>query len=89
MFLTGREEIDRCLEELSEYLPRQVTMIRVRDVTADGQYCSLPRNAPRLKVLALHAGLSTEEQLAVFEPADRGTRKVIVSTNIAEVCVVS
>lgn len=45
----------------------------------------LPRTAPRLKILALHAGLSTDEQLAVFEPAERGTRKVIVSTNIAEV----
>lgn len=47
----------------------------------------LPRHAPRLKILALHAGLTTDEQLAVFEPAERGTRKVIVSTNIAEVCL--
>lgn len=69
VFLTGREEIERCLEELSEYLP------------------TLPRGAPRLRVLALHAGLSTDEQLAVFEPAERGTRKVIVSTNIAEASV--
>ncbi len=45
----------------------------------------LPRNAPRLRLLALHAGLTTDEQLAVFEPAERSTRKVIVSTNIAEV----
>ncbi len=50
---------------------------------------SLPRNAPRLKLLALQAGLSTEEQLAVFESADRGTRKVIISTNIAEVRTLS
>ncbi|KZT66720.1 P-loop containing nucleoside triphosphate hydrolase protein [Daedalea quercina L-15889] len=41
----------------------------------------------RLRLLALHAGLSTEEQLAVFEPAERGSRKVIVSTNIAEASV--
>jgi ATP-dependent RNA helicase DDX35 len=33
----------------------------------------------------LHAGLSTDEQLRVFEPAERGHRKVIVATNIAEV----
>lgn len=45
-----------------------------------------PRSAPRIVLLPLHAGLTTEEQLAVFEPAERGTRKVIVSTNIAEVC---
>ncbi|KZT03426.1 P-loop containing nucleoside triphosphate hydrolase protein [Laetiporus sulphureus 93-53] len=69
VFMTGREEIDRCLEELSEMLP------------------SLPRYAMRLRLLALHAGLSTNEQLAVFEPAERGSRKVIISTNIAEASV--
>lgn len=47
--------------------------------------CSLPRHAPRLIPLALHAGLTTDEQLRVFEPAERGSRKLIVSTNIAEV----
>lgn len=46
----------------------------------------LPRGALRLVPLALHAGLSTDEQLRVFEAAEQGTRKVIVSTNIAEVC---
>ncbi|KAI0928126.1 hypothetical protein AcW2_004237 [Taiwanofungus camphoratus] len=69
VFLTGREEIDRCLEELADLLP------------------TLPRNAMRLKLLALHAGLTTEEQLSVFEPAERGSRKVIISTNIAEASV--
>jgi ATP-dependent RNA helicase DDX35 len=45
----------------------------------------LPRNAIQLTVLALHAGLSTDEQLRVFQPPERGFRKVIVATNIAEV----
>ncbi|KAG8734355.1 hypothetical protein FRC11_004361 [Ceratobasidium sp. 423] len=69
VFLTGREEIDRCLSELSELVPR------------------LPRGAPELVPLPLHAGLSTDDQLAVFQPAERGTRKVVVSTNIAEASV--
>ncbi|GBE82564.1 Pre-mRNA-splicing factor ATP-dependent RNA helicase prp22 [Sparassis crispa] len=69
VFLTGREEIDHCLEELSEMLP------------------SLPQNAMRLRLLALHAGLTTDEQMRVFEPSERGSRKVIVSTNIAEASV--
>ncbi|CAK5264052.1 unnamed protein product [Mycena citricolor] len=69
MFLTGREDIERCLAEFSDLLP------------------SLPRGAMRLIPLALHAGLSTEEQLRVFDPAGRGSRKVIVSTNIAEASV--
>ncbi|KAJ7746662.1 P-loop containing nucleoside triphosphate hydrolase protein [Mycena metata] len=69
IFLTGREDIERCLEEFSDLLP------------------TLPRTATRLVPLALHAGLSTDEQLRVFEPAERGTRKVIISTNIAEASV--
>ncbi|KAF8237152.1 P-loop containing nucleoside triphosphate hydrolase protein [Tricholoma matsutake] len=69
VFMTGREDIERCLEDLVELIP------------------TLPRNAPRLVPLALHAGLSTDEQLRVFEAAESGTRKVIVSTNIAEASV--
>jgi len=45
----------------------------------------LPRGATRIIPLALHAGLSTEEQLRVFDTAEQGTRKVIAATNIAEV----
>jgi len=67
VFMTGREDIERCLEDLVELIP------------------TLPRNASRLVPLALHAGLSTDEQLRVFEAAEPRTRKVIVSTNIAEV----
>ncbi|KAG6878751.1 hypothetical protein C0993_008050 [Termitomyces sp. T159_Od127] len=69
VFLTGREEIDRCLEELAEMLP------------------ALPKTISRLVPLALHAGLSTDEQLKVFEKAEKGSRKVIISTNIAEASV--
>ncbi|KAG2352636.1 P-loop containing nucleoside triphosphate hydrolase protein [Suillus spraguei] len=69
IFLTGREEIERCLEELTELLP------------------TLPRGATQIIPLALHAGLSTEEQLRIFNVADRGTRKVIAATNIAEASV--
>lgn len=46
---------------------------------------SIPKGSTRLIPMGLHAGLSTDEQLRVFEPAERGTRKVIISTNIAEV----
>lgn len=69
IFLTGRGEIERCLDELSERLP------------------FLPTSAPRIVPLALHAGLPMDEQLKVFQKADNGTRKIIVSTNIAEASV--
>lgn len=38
-------------------------------------------------VLPLYAGLSTEQQMYVFDEAPQNTRKIIVSTNIAEASV--
>lgn len=48
---------------------------------------SLHPKAASILALPLYAGLSTEQQLYVFEPAPDHTRKVIVSTNIAEASV--
>jgi ATP-dependent RNA helicase DDX35 len=47
----------------------------------------MSKAAPRLLPLPLHAGLSVEEQAEIFDPPPRDTRKVIVSTNIAEASV--
>ncbi|GAA5965435.1 hypothetical protein JCM21900_001889 [Sporobolomyces salmonicolor] len=69
VFLTGREEIDRCLQHIADGLHR------------------LPQGSPALKAFPLHSGLSTEAQMAVFEPPPPRTRKVIVSTNVAEASV--
>ncbi|KAF8632461.1 hypothetical protein AX17_004830 [Amanita inopinata Kibby_2008] len=69
IFLTGRDEIERCLQSLTERLPM------------------LPRSARRMVIFPLHAGLSTEDQLRVFEPAESGFRKIIASTNVAEASV--
>ncbi|KAJ5811837.1 hypothetical protein N7474_008138 [Penicillium riverlandense] len=48
---------------------------------------TLHPKAPSLLPLPLYAGLSTDQQMYVFEPAPDNTRKVIVSTNIAEASV--
>lgn len=69
VFLTGREDIERFLEELTELMSTQ------------------RRGGTEIIPLALHSGLTTEEQLRVFFPAERNTRKVIASTNIAEASV--
>ncbi|KLJ07094.1 hypothetical protein EMPG_17417 [Blastomyces silverae] len=69
VFLTGREEIDTVIQQISE------------------RANSLHSKAPGLLPLPLYAGLTTEQQLYVFEPAPEKTRKVIVSTNIAEASV--
>lgn len=48
---------------------------------------SLHPRAQKILSLPLYAGLTSEQQLYVFESAPENTRKVIVSTNIAEASV--
>ncbi|GAB7350877.1 hypothetical protein MBLNU459_g1396t1 [Dothideomycetes sp. NU459] len=69
VFLTGREEIDTCLEMIADRRP------------------ALPKGLQELLPLPLYAGLSSEQQMYVFEPAPENTRKIIVATNIAEASV--
>lgn len=45
---------------------------------------TLPPQVPKLLILPLYAALGPAQQQAVFQPTPKGTRKVIVSTNIAE-----
>ena len=89
VFLTGREEIERALYEFSELLPRCVISY-IYCISLSHSFAflfRLPPNALRMNVVALHAGLSTADQLAVFQASERGTRKVVISTNIAEASV--
>ncbi|KAG0199633.1 hypothetical protein BGX28_007113 [Mortierella sp. GBA30] len=46
-----------------------------------------PNKYADILALPIYAGLATEEQMLVFEPAQRGTRKVVVATNVAEASV--
>lgn len=88
VFLTGREEIERCIEELAERIPSSVWTHFAQLVPLKlifGPSLSLPKGAPSLDLLPLYAGLTTEAQMRIFEPAERMTRKVVISTNIAEV----
>ena len=69
VFMTGREEIDTLIEQISD------------------RASALGTESLTLQPLPLYAGLSTDQQMYVFEPAADSTRKVIVSTNIAEASV--
>lgn len=69
VFLTGREEIDKAVQAISERAPQLET-----------------KHGP-LHPLPLYAGLTTEEQMYVFDKPPEGVRKVIFSTNIAEASV--
>ncbi|OLL26800.1 putative ATP-dependent RNA helicase DHX35 [Neolecta irregularis DAH-3] len=68
VFLTGREEINRCIEEIQD---------RASKLSTGKDLLALP----------LYAGLPQDEQMAIFEAAPEDTRKVVVSTNIAEASV--
>ena len=83
IFLTGREEIERCLQYLSEAIPQKV--YEPLSPSAANAPHSLPRHSLGLSPLPLYSGLGTAEQLQVFAPAQPGSRKVIIATNIAEV----
>ncbi|KAL4785110.1 P-loop containing nucleoside triphosphate hydrolase protein [Aspergillus varians] len=48
---------------------------------------TLHPKAQSLLPLPLYAGLTTDQQMYVFEPAPENTRKVVVSTNIAEASI--
>ncbi|KAF4123747.1 ATP-dependent RNA helicase DDX35 [Geosmithia morbida] len=71
VFLTGREEIDDAIQAVSE---RQATS-------------STSSTREPLLALPLYAGLTTEQQMYVFDKTPPGTRKVVFSTNIAEASV--
>ncbi|XP_073986737.1 ATP-dependent RNA helicase DHX33 isoform X2 [Rhodnius prolixus] len=55
---------------------------RVRSIAKD-PLCP----GPALKVYPLYAALAASKQLEVFQPSTQSTRKVIISTNIAETSV--
>jgi HrpA-like RNA helicase len=47
----------------------------------------LPSNAPKYKVFLLFSALPNSEQMKVFDKLDKGIRKIILSTNIAETSI--
>ncbi|KAF6838852.1 helicase associated domain-containing protein [Colletotrichum musicola] len=47
----------------------------------------MKEQSTKLQALALYAGLSTEQQMYVFENPPEGTRKVVFATNIAEASI--
>eukprot|EP00200_Dunaliella_tertiolecta_P008619 CAMPEP_0202370528 /NCGR_PEP_ID=MMETSP1127-20130417/2125_1 /ASSEMBLY_ACC=CAM_ASM_000462 /TAXON_ID=3047 /ORGANISM="Dunaliella tertiolecta, Strain CCMP1320" /LENGTH=1402 /DNA_ID=CAMNT_0048966503 /DNA_START=21 /DNA_END=4229 /DNA_ORIENTATION=- len=69
IFMTGQEEIEATCFALAE---------RLEQMTSAGQ------TVPELMVLPIYSTLPSDLQAKIFDPAPEGTRKCIVSTNIAE-----
>ena len=58
------------------------TVLKITEAVA-----TLPPDSRSILPLPMYAGLTVEQQMYIFEPAPEDTRKVIVSTNIAEASV--
>ncbi len=71
VFLTGMDEVDRCVELLREHCRDQ----------------KQSKHGLRLWPLPMYGSLPAHDQLKVFRPATRGHRKVVVATNIAETSI--
>ena len=75
VFLTGQEEIESLqllLQEKTKLLPKNAKTLLVHTPF------------PYHSIYPLYAALPPDQQLIVFSPAPPNTRKVILSTNIAE-----
>ena len=88
LFLTGQQEVDAAcsmLQERANSAPTPQHQRRRRDSGSRAQAGGGGGGAyDRLSALPIYSGLSSKAQLRVFEPPPRGTRKVVVATNIAE-----
>lgn len=67
---TGQEDIEVTCEVLSE---------RLKEIKETENV-----NAPELLILPIYSQLSSDLQAKIFEKAEKGLRKCVVATNIAE-----
>jgi pre-mRNA-splicing factor ATP-dependent RNA helicase DHX38/PRP16 len=82
VFMTGQEEIEAvafCLRERLEQLEQEAETNN--ETIADA---SKKQSVPPLSVLPIYSQLPSDLQAKIFQEAEFGVRKCIVSTNIAE-----
>lgn len=80
-FLTSQEEIHAALDVLTEYAEENNLKNLSRKKFASGM------NAANLSILPMYGSLAFFRQIKVFQMAEKGVRKVILATNIAETSV--
>lgn len=90
VFMPGQDEIERTCELLADmvkYVRFNSLQLRRCFLT----FCVVRRGPNdaglKLNVMPMYAGLPIEDQMRVFDPPQRGQRRVIVATNIAETSV--
>ncbi|KAH9282721.1 putative ATP-dependent RNA helicase DHX33 [Echinococcus granulosus] len=84
IFLTGEEEITRCVSLIRRLYKALLESKKSSSNATTSGATSLP---PRLSVFPLFAALPQAQQLKALTFSEPGTRKVIVSTNIAETSI--
>ncbi|KAL5963395.1 ATP-dependent RNA helicase DHX33 [Taenia solium] len=84
IFLTGEEEITRCVSLIRRLYKALLESKKSSSDATTSNASSLP---PRLSVFPLFAALPQAQQLKALTFSEPGTRKVIVSTNIAETSI--
>ncbi|VDM22688.1 unnamed protein product [Hydatigera taeniaeformis] len=84
IFLTGEEEITRCISLIRRLYKALLESKKSSSKASTNDVTSLP---PRLSVFPLFAALPQTQQLKALTFSEQGTRKVIVSTNIAETSI--
>lgn len=75
VFLPGRDDIDFVIEAITDHFS-------LYPISTSLWFTSV--KLKNIAIFPLYAGLSSEEQDEALLPLDKGIRKVIVSTNIAE-----
>ena len=71
VFLTGMDEVDQCVDLLKEHARQK----------------KKSKHGLNIWPLPMYGSLPPHEQLKVFRPTMRGSRKIVVATNIAETSI--
>eukprot|EP00124_Ichthyophonus_hoferi_P003819 Ihof_evm1s359 gene=Ihof_evmTU1s359 len=77
-------------EHISNSLAPGAILIFLTGLAEIRQCCEALKSAntrEKLLILPLHSSLTSDEQSRIFQPAPKGSRKVVVATNIAETSI--
>lgn len=81
VFMPGVPEINKLIRLVHEALDD----IKAGEMSVALGHIAAASDRLRIATMALHGNLSPSEQARVFEPAGRGSLKIVVATNVAEV----
>lgn len=88
VFLSGRSEIEKCHELLTNFKTEEVEDVsELMGLFNSKKQKKIKRGKFNFNILQLYAGMNSSDQLKVFDTSRPGIRKVILSTNIAEASI--